>query len=726
MKDARHRPIIVRAVLLLVLYIAVIVAMTLAWTGYENAKTLEATDQNLRTAARSLRLLLAPDFHDRAVDADSIGLEEELANRNAFNAFAKANELIYVYTLVMKDGALFFSAPTVTEDEARERKVWYFYPYEEAPPEFARAMRNGTDVSVSYSDEWGDFRTACVFETSPGGNPYLGCADMEIRKLARINATHAMFGTGAALLFLSFLIPATRIIRRFYRMHIDELNASHRETKVHLDMLDTLVQRLPMGLMVIQPDNRVSLVNPAFTKLTGYALDDVATRNSWFRKAFPDLWLRKDMLGIWARRIKGVEGPATQAPVTCRDGEQRMFSMQARRLEDGRSLAIMEDVTDRVRAQEELRRNEELLRLILDNLQVGIAVVDTEERRVSYVNPKLVEMTGRTAEELVGASCQAHICSACDGTCPVLDRGVRLLGSAVQLKDGAGRPFHILKSAIGTEIDGRQVLIESFVDITAQKLAEEELLKARDAAEAASRAKSEFLAVMSHEIRTPLNGILGSLQIIRDFRPDQADKFIAMAIDSSRGLLTILQDVLDLSAMDTGTLDLVAQPFVTAELTQPIQVSLEDEARRKGVLLTVVTDPAVPEKLTGDVRRIRQVLFNLVGNALKFTRQGSVRVEITLLPRRNGAGRGVVHFAVTDTGMGIADDKLGTIFEPFTQADMASNREFGGSGMGLAIVKRLVRLMGSSVCLVSEPGLGSEFHFSLPLVPAPGEGEGQG
>jgi signal transduction histidine kinase len=120
------------------------------------------------------------------------------------------------------------------------------------------------------------------------------------------------------------------------------------------------------------------------------------------------------------------------------------------------------------------------------------------------------------------------------------------------------------------------------------------------------------------------------------------------------------------------------------------------------------------------------VLFNLVGNALKFTRQGSVRVEITLLPRRNGAGRGVVHFAVTDTGMGIADDKLGTIFEPFTQADMASNREFGGSGMGLAIVKRLVRLMGSSVCLVSEPGLGSEFHFSLPLVPAPGEGEGQG
>ncbi|HCU69903.1 MAG TPA: hypothetical protein DGF30_11965 [Desulfomicrobium sp.] len=549
---------------------------------------------------------------------------------------------------------------------------------------------------------------------------------MEIRDLSRINATHATISSGAALLFLSFLVPATGIIRRFYRMHIDDVNASHQETRVHLDMLDTLVQRLPMGLVVIQPDNRVSLVNPAFTKLTGYEQSDIGTRNGWFRKAFPDIGLRTEMLRIWAQRLKGIEGQTTQAPVTCRDGSERLFGIQARRLEDGRALAIMEDVTERVRAQEKLRRDEERLRLILDNLQVGIAVVDTEERRVSYINPKLMDMTGRTDEELVGSSCQEHICSACDGSCPVLDKGMELLGTEVTLKDAAGRPFHILKSAIRTEIGGRQVLIESFVDITRQKLVEEELLKAKEAAEAASTAKSEFLAVMSHEIRTPLNGILGSLQVIRDIKIEDAGDFIAMAIDSSRGLLTILQDVLDLSAMDTGTLSLVSHPFVTAELVQPIRDTLQEEAQRKGLELSVTTGPDVPEKLTGDVRRIRQVLFNLVGNSLKFTQHGSVRVEISMLPLRNGAGRGMVHFAVSDTGMGIADDKLTDIFEPFTQADMAANREFGGTGMGLAIVKRLLRLMGSSVCMISEPGQGSEFHFSLPLVPAPGEEEAQG
>ena len=719
------RPILLRALLLLLIYSGVIIGVALIWTGYENRQTLEATDQRLASAARSLRLLLAEDFHDRAVTEESIGFEEELLNRAKFNEFAKANELIYVYTLVLKDDALFFSAPTVTEEEARERKSWYFYPYDEAPSEFFMALREGVDTAVSYSDEWGDFRTCCVFETSPGGKPYLSCADMEIRKLESVNTMHLLIGLGGSLLFMSFLIPATLLIRRFYRMHIAELDASHRETRTHLDMLDTLIQRLPMGLMVIQPDNRVRLVNPAFSQLTGYSPDDISTRNSWFRKAFPDIHARARVLRVWAQRLKGVDGEATQADVTCKDGTTRLFSMQGRRLEDGRALVIMEDVTERVQAQDRLARNEERLRLILDNLQVGIAVVDTEERRVSYVNPKLMDMTGHSGDDVVGSRCHEYICSSCEGNCPVLDRGILLAGYEVSLQNADGNPVQLLKSAIRTEIGGREVLVESFADITAQKRVEAELLKAKNAAEAASIAKSEFLAVMSHEIRTPLNGILGSLQIMRDLRPEDMGDFIDMAIVSGRSLLTILQDILDLSAMEAGELSLDPQPFVTAELTRPILDSFHDEAQRKGLDLTVTTAPDVPEKLSGDVRRIRQVLFNLVGNAVKFTDRGSVRVEVNLLPLRNGAGRGVVHFAVSDTGAGIADDKLDVLFDPFTQADMAATRGHGGTGMGLAIVKRLLRLMGSSLCLISEPGQGSEFHFSLPLVPAPGEEQSQ-
>jgi PAS domain S-box-containing protein len=715
------RPILQHAAILLILYIGVVVAMALYWTHTENARTLETTDHHLFSAARSLKLLLADDFHDRAVDPAAIGFAEELANRETFNAFARANDLIYVYTLVAKDGTLFFSSPTVTEEEARERKSWYFYPYTDPPPEFSMSLEAGTDVAISYSDEWGDFRTCCVYETSPGGRPYLACADMEMSRVQSINTRHLLTGLGGAVLLMSFLFPAGLIIRRFYRMHIAELDASHDATRVHRDMLDTLIQRLPMGLMVIQPDNRVSLVNPAFSHLTGYQLEDIRTRNSWLTKAFPDVKARKTVLKNWALRLKGIDSEALLAEVQCKDGSTRFFNMQGRRLGDGRTLAIMEDVTERTKALSRLERSEERLRRTLDNLPVGIAVVDTADRRVTYVNPELLRMTGRTWDEIVGSPCRSFICSLCAEACPIEKHGGQITGHEVEILDKTGTFHQVLKSAIHTEIGGRHVFIESFVDITRQKQTEAELIRAKNAAEDASRAKSEFLAVMSHEIRTPLNGILGSLQLMQTLQPKEMDAFITMAIDSSRSLLTILQDVLDLSAMETGAFKLTEQPFVIGELVKPVLGSFLEEAQRKGLAFTVNIDPAVPENLTGDVRRIRQVLFNLVANAIKFSPEGSVRVDISALPHRNSSGRGLVHFQVRDTGIGIEDGKLTTLFEPFTQADMATTRGYGGLGVGLTIVKRLMHLMDSGLCLISEPGLGSEFHFSLPLIPAPGE-----
>ena len=721
MSATSARPILARAVLLLLIYVAVVATLTMAWTRLENRNFLKATDDRLHVASRSLKYLLAEDFHDRAVDRDSISFEEELRNREKFNEFAKINDLIYVYTVVRKDGGLFFSAPTVTEEEAREQKVWYFHPYADAPEEFHQALNDGRDCALSYSDEWGNFRTVCVFGSSPAGNPYLACSDVEIQDLDVVQTRHMLTSLAAGLLFMSFLVPAGLLIRRFYRAHVEELDASHRETRTHLNMLDTLIQRLPMGLMVIQPDNRVNLVNPAFTELTGYELGDVSTRNSWFRKAHPDIRTRTRLLRVWAQRIKGVEGPGTQARVTCKDGSSKIFNFQSRLLEDKRILVIMEDVTERVEYQTRLQHSEERLRHILDILEVGIAVVDTEGRNVTYVNPKLVQMTGRGRDELINSPCHRFICAACEGNCPVLDQAGNVMGREVEIAGADDRPIQILKSVIPAEIGGRRVLVESFVDITAQKRVEAELLKARDAAEVASRAKSEFLAVMSHEIRTPLNGILGSLQIVKTAKLDGKSEFVDMAISSSRSLLTILQDILDLSSMDAGTLDLVDHTFMLADLTQPITGSFLEEAARKGVALDIATDPDIPHVLNGDVLRIRQVLFNLVGNAVKYTAHGYVRLEISRLPYVSPSGRGMVHFAVYDTGQGIPDDKLDAVFEPFTQADMAVTRGHGGTGIGLAIVKRLLRLMESSLCMMSEKGAGSEFHFSLPLVPDQGD-----
>ena len=341
MSATPSRPILPRAVLLLLVYVAVVATLTMAWTRLENRNFLKATDDRLHVASRSLKYLLAENFHDRAVDKDSISFEEELRNREKFNEFAKINDLIYVYTVVRKDGGLFFSAPTVTEEEAREQKVWYFHPYADAPEEFHQALNDGRDCALSYSDEWGNFRTVCIFESSPAGNPYLSCSDVEIQNLAVVQTRHMLTSLAVGILFMSFLVPAGLLIRRFYRAHVEELDASHRETRTHLNMLDTLIQRLPMGLMVIQPDNRVSLVNPAFTELTGYELGDISTRNSWFRRAHPDVRTRTRLLRVWAQRIKGVEGPGTQAPVTCRDGSSKIFNLQSRLLEDRRILVIM-------------------------------------------------------------------------------------------------------------------------------------------------------------------------------------------------------------------------------------------------------------------------------------------------------------------------------------------------------------------------------------------------
>jgi signal transduction histidine kinase len=175
--------------------------------------------------------------------------------------------------------------------------------------------------------------------------------------------------------------------------------------------------------------------------------------------------------------------------------------------------------------------------------------------------------------------------------------------------------------------------------------------------------------------------------------------------------------------METGSLELQEHVFVTRELTRPVLGALHEEAETRGIALTVTVDPAVPEKLTGDVLRIRQVLFNLVGNAIKFTREGSVDVDISMLPHHTAAGRGLVHFQVRDTGIGIEDEKLAALLEPFTQADMASTRGYGGLGVGLTIARRLLKLMDSGLCVSSEPGHGSEFHFVLPLIPAPGEAD---
>ena len=268
-------------------------------------------------------------------------------------------------------------------------------------------------------------------------------------------------------------------------------------------------------------------------------------------------------------------------------------------------------------------------------------------------------------------------------------------------------------------------------EITVRQQAEEALSLAKQAAEAANRAKSEFLANMSHEIRTPLNGVLGMLQLLKqEVTPEDRERFTNMAYDAGRRLLFLLNDVLDFSKMEAGQMELARRTFRMSEVFASVGGVFSLACQGKGVELAFSIDPSVPAQLCGDEARIRQVLFNLVGNSLKFTPAGSVRVGAWAQPSTRFPGRVRVFMSVKDTGVGIPDDKQALVFERFTQTDASIARRHEGAGLGLAIVRRIVELMNGGIDMDSEVGVGTTIYLNLLLdtaeqtgpepVPVPG------
>jgi signal transduction histidine kinase len=258
-------------------------------------------------------------------------------------------------------------------------------------------------------------------------------------------------------------------------------------------------------------------------------------------------------------------------------------------------------------------------------------------------------------------------------------------------------------------------IVAACMEVTALKDAERELRAAKERAEAADRAKSEFLSVMSHEIRTPLNAVLGFGEILKDspLTPEQ-QKWVTTICTSGEALLALIEDILDFSQIEAGRLVLRAEPVSLPSLLEATLHLFRPRAAAKQVALTATLDPAVPAYISVDALRLRQILVNLVGNAVKFTPRGTVDIAVTLAAPATAPGEPcVLRFAVTDSGIGIPAERHERLFKAFSQVDSSSTRQYGGTGLGLVISHRLAHLLGGEIGVDSEPGRGSTFFFTV-------------
>ncbi|MCV2357881.1 hypothetical protein LNV08_02725 [Paucibacter sp. TC2R-5] len=300
-----------------------------------------------------------------------------------------------------------------------------------------------------------------------------------------------------------------------------------------------------------------------------------------------------------------------------------------------------------------------------------------------------------------------------------------------ELRTSAGLCWHgINASPMRDPATGEPVLLLNARDIADLKASQAALETAREAAEAASQAKSSFLANMSHEIRTPMNGVLGLTELVLLTElTDKQRKFIELAHNSAKGLMVIINDLLDVAKIEAGRVQIDQAPFSLHDCLREALHPLLLQAHEKGIQLHARVQPGVPQRALGDALRLRQVLVNLVGNALKFTEKGEVRLEVQIVEFEPSEAAGHqappgvlrLRFSVHDTGIGMTKDQIAQIFEPFTQADGSITRRYGGTGLGLTIVQRLVNLMGGRILVESQPGTGSCFSFevALQLEPRP-------
>ena len=416
-------------------------------------------------------------------------------------------------------------------------------------------------------------------------------------------------------------------------------------------------------------------------------------------------------------------GYALQLRIQLPGREERLVETKAATEQDesGRTVAlfgVFQDVTDSVHTHDQIAASEARYRLLADRAS-DIIVTYGVDGRIRYISPSIEAATGVAAEELVGRPVTNLILAE---DVPALAERFRAMvktpaGTPIEgfryrgaANPGDQRWFEARTSLIRDE-DGRVVEFQDVVrDITATKALEDQLIAARDVAEAGARTKSEFLANMSHELRTPLTSVIGFSGMLQGSRnlPEAERRYADRIATASEALLSVINDILDYSKLEAEAVDLDPQAFDPRAMVEGAVAIVETQCQAKGLMLETVIDADLPGALMGDEGRLRQVTLNFLSNAVKFTTSGTIRLDVTTAGDR-------LRLAVTDSGIGIAPNKIDTLFDRFTQADASTTRVYGGTGLGLAISQRLIEMMGGEIGADSRPGEGSTFWFEVPM-----------
>ena len=510
-------------------------------------------------------------------------------------------------------------------------------------------------------------------------------------------------------------------------------------------LLAAVYESVEEGIAAFGPDMRVLAWNkryetlhgfPPFTLQVGTPFIDLARSHAAKGDYGPG-----DRDGLVDARLALIDLERPQDSERVRP-QGTVLEVRSRPMAGGGIVLTYLDVTVARRREAEKEQARATLRGVFDTVGVGIVVVD-EQDRITMVNPtaerlfgwSAAELTGRKANTLFGRSQDTDLFGV---SSPSAAR--RTQESTAERREGATFPVDI---SIGEfRAAGRTIKVVAIADLSVRKRALVDAQQAREQleaqaiervalaadldqakrrAEAASAAKSQFLANMSHEIRTPMNGVLGMTQILLDTQLDiEQRSYVETAQESAEALLGILDDILDISKLEAGAVELEMLAFSVDDLVEGVAAILAPRAREKGIEIAALVQPGAAGAWIGDPTRLRQVLLNFASNGVKFTERGHVAIEVS---KAGEPGLPVLRFIVRDTGDGISPEQRGRLFQKFSQADASVTRRFGGTGLGLAICRELVALMGGSIAVESQPGLGSAFSFEIPTerteMPAP-------